>query len=756
MAEPRAVPPSTWDKPAGFSVVGGADDEALFAAIEAYQRLLDAGQPIPPRQFAIGYPKIADSLVAALEGLAAMQTLSSRPSRRPAVEVTSTAEPLGDFRLVAEIGRGGMGVVYEAEQRSLGRRVALKVLPFASALDERQLQRFRNEARAAAQLHHPHIVPVYAVGCERGVHFYAMQLIAGRSLALAMSELQSAADPSHASLIPSQVQNASQRHHVKRAHFRTIARLGIEAASALEHAHQSGIVHRDIKPANLLIDATGRLWITDFGLALFASDPGLTRTGDMVGTLRYMSPEQAAGRMGQVDYRTDVYSLGITLYELLARQPAFQSNDRVSLIRQIDQAVPKPLTSFDNDIPTELITIIGKAIEKEPADRYRTAGEFAEDLQRFLDDVPIRARPPTMFDKGFKWLRRHRSAAIGSATAVCAVAIASFIFAVGMMRMNVRVNKLLDEEKVRNEELVRSRDEAERNRRRSEANFRRAFDVLNSITDASDAMLAERPRGPIADKQRLRLLEEGLRFYSEFIEDHQSDPAVQQELTVARQRMDAIVRELYAAEDFDSLMFESLVLLGQNVQRAVRLSDEQIASLGQSLPSPPWQPMLQAREESATSEDRLQILKKQTARIEEVLTRILSVDQRSRLKQIAQYSRGPSSMLIPKTREALGLEPEQVADLEKLERQTPMRPLQGQDDRKFEALMDQAESVLTESQLAIWHGMVGEPVPRDPFTFGPIRSEPPRGTESGAPSGRANGANSATANGSNSPPAADR
>ena len=267
------------------------------------------------------------------------------------------AEPglgdLGDFRILREVGRGGMGVVYEAIQRSLNRRVALKVLPFAAAMDPTQLRRFQTEALAAAQLHHTHIVPVYSVGCERGVHYYAMQFIEGQTLAQVIAERRRRAQgpgrgprsapvsgrrpagteglplesrfrrksgPAEAGTPtpgPGQASGSATPSSRSREFFRTVAALGIQAAEALDHAHKLGIVHRDIKPANLLLDVQGKLWITDFGLVRLQDDAGLTMTGDLLGTLRYMSPEQALAKRGYLDHRTDIYSLGATLYELL-------------------------------------------------------------------------------------------------------------------------------------------------------------------------------------------------------------------------------------------------------------------------------------------------------------------------------------------------------------------------------------------------------------------------------------------------------
>ena len=269
-------------------------------------------------------------LAACLEGLelvhkAAGSSSGSQPSLRATLgEIDfANADPLGDFRIIREIGRGGMGVVYEAFQLSLGRMVALKVLPFASALNPRNLQRFKNEAQAAAQLHHTNIVPVYAVGHERGVHFYAMQLIEGQSVSALIRDLRTQAGKTTADqassvrgLLPQAGRRcparrespnrretislpagslSTQRSHRGAEFYRTAARLMVQAAKALEHAHSFGVIHRDIKPANLLIDTRGNLWVTDFGLAQILADGQLTHTGDLVGTLAYMSPEQAGG-----------------------------------------------------------------------------------------------------------------------------------------------------------------------------------------------------------------------------------------------------------------------------------------------------------------------------------------------------------------------------------------------------------------------------------------------------------------------------
>ncbi|HZU35735.1 MAG TPA: protein kinase [Gemmataceae bacterium] len=405
-----------------------SEPSLLTRALEAYRELLEAGQRPDRAAFVARYPEVADALTDCLAGLemvyaAAAAGETDQARELPGEVVIAPGSPLADFRIVREVGRGGMGIVYEAEQISLGRRVALKVLPLAAALDPRRLQRFRNEAHAAAQLQHPHIVPVYAIGQEHGVHYYAMQFIDGVTLAEvirrfqhdtrvpARDRTQTAEPGSAASTIvpfvpgPAMLLNSTVG---SREFFRSAAVLGLQAAEALEQAHQLGIVHRDIKPANLMLDDRGHLWVADFGLARQVGEAdNLTHTGDLLGTIRYMSPEQAEARHGLVDQRTDVYALGITLYELVTRRPAFLATEREELLRQVCRDDPRQPRRVDPRVPVDLETIILKAASKEPESRYATARELADDLGRFLRNEPIRARPTGTSERIVKWCRRR-------------------------------------------------------------------------------------------------------------------------------------------------------------------------------------------------------------------------------------------------------------------------------------------------------------------------------------------------------------
>jgi WD40 repeat protein/serine/threonine protein kinase len=476
--------------------VGSADPDLAVLVDELTDRL-QAGEAVDLEAFLGRHPEHAGplrQLVSALEMIGELKGSAARAVAAPAAagrDPRLEAGELGDFRIVREIGRGGMGVVYEAEQRSLGRRVALKVLPLAAALDSRQLQRFQLEAHAAACLHHTNIVPVHAVGCERGVPFYAMQYIEGRSLAQILGELRRLEgldevddSPAHLADVPTSTLAAKllsgkcsrfpamaepgpdapsagspTPHHAGtaspralrplsgsgtasgsstrgREYIRTVAQFGVQVAEALDHAHTRGILHRDIKPGNLLLDDQGQLWVTDFGLAqvrgnrdglesakpdLQSVNPCLTLTGDIVGTLRYMSPEQALGKRVVIDGRTDIYSLGLTLYELLTLRPAIDGQDRQEILRKIAQEEPVAPRKLNPAIPRGLETIVLKALAKEPGQRYTTADQMADELRRFAADRPILARRISTAERVWRWARRNK--AIGSLLAALAVVL---------------------------------------------------------------------------------------------------------------------------------------------------------------------------------------------------------------------------------------------------------------------------------------------------------------------------------------------
>jgi WD40 repeat protein/serine/threonine protein kinase len=445
------------------------------------------GERPPLSEYIAQHPELAERirqvfpLLAMMEEAGSGAEVSSGAPRAAAAAESATPprHQIGDYRILREIGRGGMGVVYEAEQESLGRRVALKVLHLYAGQDPRLLERFRRESRAAAQLHHTNIVPVFEVGQHDDLCYYAMQFIRGQALDEVFRELcrlreSSAAKAAQAGAAlpsprvhslctvpfeqagvangradrepapvpvaprPAETTTAALPDHSElssvtsnyRRYCRNVARLGLQAAEALAYAHGRDIVHRDIKPANLLLDTTGVLWVSDFGLVK-TQDPALTDTGDLVGTLRYMAPERFRG---ECDARADVYALGLTLYELLVLRPAFDGQDRMHLVDQIGHQEPARPRTLDPRIPRDLETILMKAIEKEPRRRYPSAEALAADLRRFLADEPIQARRIGPLERLGRWGRRNPLVA-GLSAAVVLVAALGFVGVFGQMQV---------------------------------------------------------------------------------------------------------------------------------------------------------------------------------------------------------------------------------------------------------------------------------------------------------------------------------
>jgi eukaryotic-like serine/threonine-protein kinase len=534
------------------------DDERVGEAVEAYLCLAEKGTPPAIEAFAARYPELKDDVRSALEGLELVQGLlgvgsahGSGPGCGSGLDHRiESGRRIAGYRVVRELGRGGMGTVYEAVHVGLDRPVALKVLGVHAAPDSSARRRFLNEARTAAGLHHTHIVPVFDVGQVGGLCYYAMQRIEGSGLDWVVRHLRRSrppipgggGGPASGRFVAPDAQSASgyssinarlgqlwirvssgwlKRQHRRKgidhdiaspatliplsprslpgiangarvpselgdstaswsqgsrqtrldafrvsldlaasaiaqgsqgplaaidpsarrrddepvpfdpprgsAYFRWVAEVGLQSADALEHAHHQGVIHRDVKPSNLLIDSKGNIWVTDFGLARRLADPGLTHHDSLLGTPRYMSPEQA--RTGSIDGRTDVYSLGATLYELLTLRPPFDGRSAAELIEQIGQDEPAPPSTVDPRVPRDLETIVLKALAKRPADRYLTAAELAEDLARYLNHEPVKARRISPVGRLWRVARRHPG--ITSVTTVAAatiLAIATFAY----------------------------------------------------------------------------------------------------------------------------------------------------------------------------------------------------------------------------------------------------------------------------------------------------------------------------------------
>jgi WD40 repeat protein/serine/threonine protein kinase len=525
--------------------------------LERYRK----GERPPLREYVERHPDLASEIREVFPAMAMMEKIAVADDSlgdrgQESAESSQRMPPLtqlGDFRIIREIGRGGMGIVYEAEQVSLGRHVALKLLPNHALQDIKQKRRFEREARAAAKLHHTNIVPIFGVGDHDGVPYYVMQFIQGLGLDVVLGELNrlkpgaasmpnalrtvgeirvsrrdvSAADMARslmsgefqrsgskdlgdsepkspmdatadsavgAAHAPSRARSGSGRLSdsfsvssssvalpgsssgtgsksaaKKQSYWQSVANIGRQVAEALEYAHKQGIQHRDIKPSNLLLDLRGTVWVTDFGLAKVVGPDAenITHTGDILGTLRYMPPEAFEGKG---DVRGDLYSLGLTLYELLAMRPAFEEKDRNKLIKRVSTSEPTPLDKARREVPRDLVTIVQKAIAREPSRRYQAAEDLADDLQRFLNDEPIQARRQTSLEHAVRWARHNPGMAVlgGVLTAVLIlVTISSLIVAGHMSRLAENERKSAESERLSRQDAEQARNQAS-TRERSE------------------------------------------------------------------------------------------------------------------------------------------------------------------------------------------------------------------------------------------------------------------------------------------------
>lgn len=432
---------------AGLEGLDEVQQERLTALLDEYLCALESGEPISRSDLIARQPELADALTTYLDTLDAMHGVATGFNSAPqvagldasgrimaqdesAVGIRPGSLPqIGGFEILNEVGRGGMGIVYRARDNSADRFVALKLLPMHAVMDAKQISRFRNESRAAGQLNHPHIVPVYNVGSDQGIHFYTMPLIEGLSVDQWI--------PAQPALVDGNSSVASSGTDVRGASWQSVVNAVAFIADALQSTHEHGIVHRDIKPSNLILEghqqpnasdsdqssdseSIGHLWVTDFGLARSSSQRSLTVSGEMIGTMRYMSPEQASGRAELVDHRTDIYSLAATIFEMLTLRPVIEGDDGPSLLRKITDNEPPRLRKLRPDTPSDLSTVLGKAMSRDREDRYTTAGEFATDLRAVVAGDPVSAVKPSIVDQVIRWGRRH-SGFVAAAMIVMAV-----------------------------------------------------------------------------------------------------------------------------------------------------------------------------------------------------------------------------------------------------------------------------------------------------------------------------------------------
>ncbi len=518
-----------------------SDSEIIDSVLNDAMLRARRGEVIVIDEYCETYPELADELRVMLPAL----TLLERPAAELAAPVRSTPIPpaLADFEIIREIGRGAMGVVYEAIQRSLDRRVALKLFASSVKSTATHPERFRREAHTAARLHHTNIIPVFEAGEADGQSFYAMQLIdginlqqllAGKRQALA-SVSSTGADATHSidclaetMAMPGSTEEVSLDYPATSLTRETkaellsptsCARIALQVAEGLEFAHQHGILHRDIKPSNIMLDKDGRAWIADFGLAKPEESEDLTASGDIVGTIRYLAPERFRG---QSDERSDVYGLGLTLFELLEGQPAFLYNDRARLVHQILNDPAPRLTQAAQRVGRDMQIIVAKSIARDPAQRYQSAADLAEDLRRFLAGQPILARQPSVAEHLWRWSRRNPL--VASLTAAVVLLLFGGLIIVSTL-------------------LVQTREQS----RIADENFHTALDTVKTYL----AKVSQSPELQAIGSEKLRrdLLLAAQSYYQKFAAKYQNNPTLHDELTDAYFQLGMIHRELGALAD---------------------------------------------------------------------------------------------------------------------------------------------------------------------------------------------------------------
>ena len=590
-----------------------SEEDLLESIADDFLKVMREGKSPPSIDYYVRKcPQLESEIRDLLFSLHKMEKFSSQETQKKKLRAASSVrrfqeESLGDFEIVREIGRGGMGTVFLAADRVLDRRVALKVLSGGSQSSDSRVERFRREAKLASRLHHTNIVPVFGVGQEGEHLYYAMQFIDGvdlRRILTALGEHDGSLDMS-ASLVDqaqrliafdldtagdasdetAQISTGSSsairpgassessgiqlESSVTLAglgrnqhYWNSIAKIGVQVCDALQYAHKNGILHRDIKPSNLLMDRSGTVWVTDFGLAKLQQDDDFTRSGDILGTLRYMAPEQLEG---QESPSSDIYALGLTLYELLTQRSAHQGTSYRQLLEQKSQGQQTRPRSIVPEVPRDLETIVLKALNPEAVDRYTNAAQMQEDLERFLEDRPILAKRTTVVEHTLRWCRRNK-------------AVASLLVLVGCLSLALPVG------------LSFAYQQEAQQRARAEQSLHIALDGLDEIISSfmqqedgleSDFVSTGSSGVPLRlTPESGRFLERMLQFYDQLAaaEEGTASPRLQAETARAFRRVADIHQSLGAySEAIDAYAEAEKRYLGVSNQTVVEpLAIEQI------------------------------------------------------------------------------------------------------------------------------------------------------------------------------------
>ena len=505
--------------------------ERLAAQFIEEQR---TGRYVTIDSYANKFPEIADQIRELFPTVLKMEQLRiGRSGKRSDGRIDSgpsKLKQLGDFLIVGELGRGGMGVVYEAVQQSLERRVALKILPKHVFRDNR-LDDFLAEAKVSAKLHHTNIVPIYGVGRQDGVNYYVMQLIEGVSLDIFVARVEEHDFPEQLSPM-------------------RVAEIGRQVALALSYAHQQGTLHRDIKPGNLLQDDQGNIWVADFGLA-FNEPESTDGTVQVSGTLRYLPPERFSG---SYDERSDIFSLGITLIELLTGRPAYDAGSQEELLNNIQSGAIGGLQRMGNAVPKDLRVILARATDSNSANRFQTAADLADDLDNFLHGRPIVSRRFSKMERAWRWAKCNPSLASMSAVAILLLMTVTAVTSVGYFKVS------------------QSYDAELAQRQRAEV----VSDLASSAMDrifyrfSPDSLFADSSsfetsiRQPILSYEAVALLQELLRFYRHLSVNESANLEIRLKSALAQGKVGEI-NERLGVYEMASAAFESALIKIRNL-----------------------------------------------------------------------------------------------------------------------------------------------------------------------------------------------
>ncbi len=568
-----------------------SDDRAALSSIEAEHDpleplitevivLREGGSQDALEEVCRAHPGSAAELRARLGKLerlrAAFEELKS------ASRVHQAPRRIGRYTIQRELGRGGMGVVYLAHDEQLGRHIALKAMTSPVLAGERGRKRFAREGQAVAALQHPGIIPLYEAGEDQGVPYFTMQYVEGHTLAHALDELRSqkvepaqlsgkhlekatsgeravsdveapaAASPGSESSKPGSGSHSSVDW--SRGYLELVSRIVLDIAEALDYAHQHGIVHRDVKPSNILMRPGGRAMLFDFGLARFDASASVTRSGDFVGTPHYVSPEQVLGGEPGLDARTDVYSAGVTLYELLTLRVPFSGARAQEILGKIATKEPTPVRRLNPAVPRDLETICHTAMAKDRERRYASAADMADDLRRFLQFRPVAARPFGTFSRVMRWSRRNPATTLAVGLALVLVVGGPLLFGAYSQVARRRLQREQAATEVQRDLAAARAAEAERALRAAELQRERADRNVARVLSTIDGMLTRVAQDdlvhlPRMDLVRREFLERALALYQELLAEEGDDPELLQDTARAQLRVGRILNSLGRSDE---------------------------------------------------------------------------------------------------------------------------------------------------------------------------------------------------------------